>query len=264
MSDERWTAQRVVAASNEWVWVPDDATSTRTDEFLVVHPPGYLPLATMVRVFGSGRAAPDLADDVEAAARRLGSSRLSWRLSDFTVPRDLEDVVRSRGGTTTERMDILAIPMGPELPDVGTPPDVHVRRVRDPETVADMLVVTADGFGQGEVAPERHVAALDEALRGLDDDSVGMVVSYVDGRPAGTGGWTLAGPVCRLWGGATHTLYRRRGAYRAVLAERLRITRARGATLGLTHGVVDTSSPILRSMGFVRYGEERLLEQPLA
>ena len=46
---------------------------------------------------------------------------------------------------------------------------------------------------------------------------------------------------------------------RAVLAERLRIARAVGATLGLTHGRVDTSSPILRRIGFTRYGEQRQL-----
>jgi GNAT superfamily N-acetyltransferase len=138
-----------------------------------------------------------------------------------------------------------------------------VRRVRDPETVAHLLAVSADGFGEGDADQERHDATLAEARRGLDDDSVGMVVSYVDGQPAGSGGWTLAGPVCRLWGGATHTRFRRRGAYRAVLTERLRLARARGATLGLTHGVVDTSSPILRGLGFTRYGEQRILEQPL-
>ena len=81
------------------------------------------------------------------------------------------------------------------------------------------------------------------------------MVAYVDGQPAGTGGWTLAGPVCRLWGGATHSALRGRGAYRAVLAERLRMARAAGATLGLSLGRVETSAPILRGLGFTRYGE---------
>ena len=53
--------------------------------------------------------------------------------------------------------------------------------------------------------------------------------------------------------------WRGRGAYRAVLDARLRTARAAGATLGLTHGVVDTSSPILRRIGFTRHGEERVL-----
>jgi hypothetical protein len=63
--------------------------------------------------------------------------------------------------------------------------------------------------------------------------------------------------VCRLWGGATHSDVRGRGAYRAVLAERLRRARAAGATLGLSLGRVETSAPILRGLGFTRYGEAR-------
>jgi hypothetical protein len=264
MPAETWTAERVLAASDEWVWIPDDAPSTRTDEFLVVQPPPYRRLATMAWVFGSSRPAERLADDVEAAARDLGSEKLGWRLSDGTVPHDLEAVVTARGGRVTDRMDVLAVPLADRLPDFGTPPGIEVRRVRDAETVADLLAVSADGFGEGDVDPERHPAALAEARRGLDDDSVGYLVAYVDGRPAGAGGWTLVGDVCRLWGGTTHTAFRRRGAYRAVLAERLRLSKARGATLGLTHGVIDTSSPILRGLGFTRYGEQRIVEQPLA
>jgi GNAT superfamily N-acetyltransferase len=100
---------------------------------------------------------------------------------------------------------------------------------------------------------------LAEVCRGLDDDSGGRFIAYVDGEPAGVGGWTLAGDVCRLWGGGTHSAFRGRGAYRAVLEARLRTARAAGATLGLTHGVVGTSSPILRRIGFTRYGETRQL-----
>ncbi len=49
----------------------------------------------------------------------------------------------------------------------------------------------------------------------------------------------------------------RRGAYRAVLAERLRLARAHGAALALTKGRVETSCPILLRAGFTDYGEER-------
>jgi hypothetical protein len=42
-----------------------------------------------------------------------------------------------------------------------------------------------------------------------------------------------------------------------VLAERLRLARAAGATLGLSLGRVETAAPILRELGFVRYGEQR-------
>jgi hypothetical protein len=44
-----------------------------------------------------------------------------------------------------------------------------------------------------------------------------------------------------------------------VLRARLDIAVRAGATLALTHGRVDTSSPILRRLGFHRYGEQRQL-----
>jgi hypothetical protein len=144
------------------------------------------------------------------------------------------------------------------VPDFAVPADVEARRAVDEDTVRDSLTVSDEAFGDA-ASSERVAWSLQEVRRGLVDDTVGRVVSYVDEQPAGTGGWTLAGAVCRLWGGATRSALRGRGAYRAALATRLEIARAAGATLGLTHGVVDTSSPILTRLGFVRYGETRVL-----
>ena len=49
----------------------------------------------------------------------------------------------------------------------------------------------------------------------------------------------------------------RRGAYRAVLAERLRLAAEAGASLALVKGRVATSAPILARAGFRRCGGER-------
>ncbi len=65
------------------------------------------------------------------------------------------------------------------------------------------------------------------------------------------------GLVARLWGAGTLPRFRGRGAYRALLAERMRVARGYGATLALVKGKVDTSGPILRRAGFTPYGEER-------
>ncbi|WP_344818194.1 hypothetical protein [Microbacterium soli] len=61
----------------------------------------------------------------------------------------------------------------------------------------------------------------------------------------------------RLWGAATLPGSRGRGAYRAVLAERLRIGAEPGATTALVKGRVSTSAPILARAGFTHYGDER-------
>ncbi len=254
-----WDAEAVLAASNKWSWVPDGAPHVRTDEYLVVACPDYFLTPTSARVFGSERDAVVLADEIADIARGFGRDRLWWRLSELTRPEGLEPELVRRGATVVERMDVLALPIADGVPDLAVPDDVEVRRVTDPQTVRDAIAVGNDAFGGEEPTDEQVASSLAEVERGLGDDSGGRWVAYVDGRPAGTGGYTLADDVCRLWGGGTHGTLRGRGAYRAVLAARLDAARAAGATLALTHGVVDTSSPILRRMGFTRYGEERTL-----
>ena len=36
MSRPSWTAEDVVAASDEWIWIPDGSREVRTDDYLVV------------------------------------------------------------------------------------------------------------------------------------------------------------------------------------------------------------------------------------
>ena len=259
-----WDAEAVLAASNEWSWVPEGAPHVRNDEYLVVAYPDHFLTPTSARVFGSERDASELADEIAEIAQGFGRDRLWWRLSELTRPEGLEPELVRRGATVVDRMDVLALPLGGGVPDLAVPDDVEVRRVTDAQTVRDAIVVGNDAFGGEEPTDEQVASSLAEVERGLDDDSGGRWVAYVDGRPAGTGGYTLADDVCRLWGGGTHGTLRGRGAYRAVLAARLDTARAAGATLALTHGVVDTSSPILRRIGFTRYGEERTLVLDLA
>ncbi len=254
-----WDAAAVLAASNAWVWVPEGAPHVLNDEYVVVAYPDYFLTPTSARVFGSERDAVDLADEISAVARELGRDRLWWRLSAFTRPSGLEPELVRRGATVVDRMDVLALPLEDGVPDLAVPDDVEVRRADDEPTVRDAILIGNDAFGGEEPTAEQVATALAETQRGLADGSGGRWVAYVDGRPAGTGGFTLADDVCRLWGGSTHGALRGRGAYRAVLAARLEAARAAGATLALTHGVVDTSSPILRRIGFTRYGEERTL-----
>ena len=75
-----WDATAVLAASNEWSWVPDGAPHVRTDEYLVVAYPDYFITPTSARVFGSDRGPADLVEEICDVARGWGHGRLWWRL----------------------------------------------------------------------------------------------------------------------------------------------------------------------------------------
>jgi hypothetical protein len=80
----------------------------------------------------------------------------------------------------------------------------------------------------------------------------------------GAGGCTLAGEVAQLWGAITLPASRGRGSYRAVLAERLRLAREHGGTMGLAKRRILNSGPILLRAGFAGYREERCYWLPIS
>lgn len=104
---------------------------------------------------------------------------------------------------------------------------------------------------------------LDEVTAGLDTGEGFRVLGRVDGVAVSTGGTTLIDGFARLWGAATLAEARGRGAYRAVLAERLRAASELGATTALVKGRTATSAPIIARAGFTHYGDERAYRVPL-
>jgi len=124
-------------------------------------------------------------------------------------------------------------------------------------------MVTVRGWGRKEPAGAALARDFAGAIGDLASWSGFRVLASVRGQPASVGGCTLRGEVVQLWGAVTLREYRRRGSYRAVLAERLRLAREHGAALALVKGRSGTSGPILLRAGFADYGEERCYWLPL-
>ena len=82
----------------------------------------------------------------------------------------------------------------------------------------------------------------------IDDDATGA--------PMASGGLNIFPDLGLgfLWGGGTDPAFRRRGAYRAVVAARLRRAAARGCTTVAIYARESTSDPIAEALGFVRHG----------
>ena len=122
----------------------------------------------------------------------------------------------------------------------------------DVDTYRDWDRVSVEVFG----GSPRSDADLRDGIARRQPTST-LLVAYRDGRPLGTGGASRAGDVLRLWGGAVLEDARGAGAYRALLAARLRQGVDDGCRMALVKGRVETSAPILRRAGFEEYGEER-------
>lgn len=85
-------------------------------------------------------------------------------------------------------------------------------------------------------------------------------VATVDGRVAGTASALLSNRGLFLIGGSTAPWARGRGVYRALVAARWRYAVDRGTPALAVHAIHNTSSPILRRIGFKHICTMRHLE----
>lgn len=262
------SADNVVAASNAWAWIPDNATTAATPEYLLVRFPDYFdhPLE-LLRFNPAEESGPALATAVDLVldrAREFGLPDLYWWVK-LDSPRDVIDLLLARGGAVDETLDVLAVDLRAGVPELLPPvSEVTLRWATEVATHRHGTEVGVAVFG-GSMPPEERLAQ--EAKR--DSDTVragdgGMVVAYVDGAPVGSAGIAMADGVARLWGGAVLETARGQGVYRALLGARLKYGASHGATMGLVKGRVDTSGPILRQAGFAAYGQEISYRVPLA
>jgi hypothetical protein len=261
------SAEKVVAASNAWSWIPDNATTEATEEYLLVRFPDYfdhpLELLRFSPAEASG-ASPEAVDAVLDRARRFGLPDLHWWVR-LDSPSEVGDLLVARGATVDETLDVLAVDLSRGAPELLPPArEVTLRWATDVPTLRDATQVGVTVFG-GSMPPEERLveeAKRDSATVASGDG--GMVVAYADGDPVGSGGIAMADGVARLWGGAVCPEARRQGVYRAILAARLRYGAAHAATMALVKGRIETSAPILRQAGFAAYGQEIMYRIPLA
>jgi len=263
MSDA-WDPPTVLRAATEWSWVPPDAECVVTDVTLTRWP-AWAQGRVVLTGLASARAPEDVLRDAVDQARAWGSDTLGVWVSASSTP-DLTDLLLARGARLEDTVDVLARGLEPDVEPGSreTPPHegrLVVRRVTDVDGLRDADRVDTAVWDQHPLDDDR----LADAARTLraDDSREIRVVAYQDGEPVASAGVTLAaaprpglGTVARLWGAGTVPDRRGRGAYRAVLEERLRLSAGAGASLALVKGRVSTSARVLRKAGFERYGEE--------
>jgi Acetyltransferase (GNAT) family len=257
-----WTSERVLRAAAAWVWVPPDADEVRTDDYQLIRYADHFAQPTQVAWSRTQRPLDEVIDQVFRQVRDWGRSAVYWWTSPATSPRDTESVLLERGATVAEIVHVLAYDMGAGLPTVDTPDDVRVELVRDEPAYRALQLVEAQVWEAPYPDDDRLARGLREAQADLADRSGFRVVGWIGDEPVAFGGCSLVDEIARLWGAGTRAAWQHRGAYRAVLRERLRLARDSGATLALVKGRVETSAPILKRIGFTSYGEERCYKLP--
>lgn len=244
-----------------WVWVPDGADEVQSEEYrLVRYPDRYCdPTFPPAQVVWSNakRPAGDLIDDVSAHVRAWGLREVSWSVSGVTRPADTEQVLVANGAVLREAYRVLAYDLRAGLPELDLPDDVVVELVSDEPGLHAAMRVNAEGWGSPRPSEAELAREVERMARELEHWSSFRVLVSIGGEPVATGGCTLIGDAAHLLGSVTLAAWRRRGAYRAVLVERLRLASQHGAVLAVVKGRIDTSAPILTRAGFIDYGEER-------
>lgn len=243
-------ADAVRAAAARWIWVPVDASEVTTDDYRLSHYTDY----SSVQWSRTTRPVAGLLEEVLDHVRAAGRPELRWWVDQRTEPANTEQQLATLGLTLTERLEVLALPVGTELP---VPAELTVAEVRDRAGVELASRLQREVFAQSPDT-EAHLAE-QTRLAGLPDDErlSRCYVAYLDGEPVAAGGSTVDGDALRFWDGSVLPAHRGRGAYRALVAHRLADARTTTAEFALVKAVADTSAPILKQLGFTPYGEQR-------
>lgn len=256
-----WTAEQVLQAAAAWVWVPEDAEQVRTEEYQLIRYPDRFcdPTWPPAQVAWSRATRPvdELIGEVAQCTRAWGLDEVGWWVSAATRPEGTERTLLAGGATHAESVRVLGYELARGLPALDPPAGALAELVSDEPLSRAATLVAVNGWGRPQPDEAEFATQVEQVLQDLEGWSSFKVVAFLDGRPVGTGGCTLAGEVAQLWGAVTLPAWRGRGVYRAVLAERLRLAAEHGASLALVKGRVETSAPILERAGFADYGEER-------
>lgn len=242
--------EAVRAAAARWIWIPVDATDVTTDDYRLTHYSDYSSVQWSV----TERPLDAVLAEVVDHAREADRPTLRWWVDDRTRPADTEAQLAALGLRMVERLEVLALPVETDLP---VPDDVTVVQATSRADVELAGRIQAEVFDMSP-ATQAQVQDLTRSVTLPETERlIRSYVAYVDGEPVASAGSTVDGDALRFWDGAVRSAHRGRGAYRALVAQRLRDARTTTARFALVKAVDTTSAPILKKLGFAPYGEQR-------
>ena len=188
------------------------------------------------RIVAPGMLGPVSHDEIAEIVRWYESAGIEPRIEvcPYADP-SLLKALASLGFSLVDFDNVLACDLSGTreiVPPSSPPPELSVRRI-DPADAAEVRAyaraVVPQFFAEGAAISAEQCGATERAVRHPRSIVLG---AYLDGRVVGGGGLEIApdgSPLATLWGLAVLPEYRRRGIQGAIIAERLRIARERGA-----------------------------------
>ena len=180
----------------------------------------------------------------QAAYFRSRGEELIWRVYEHDKPAGLGDCLAAEGfepeapGTLMifDLANQLTAPIGPEI---------EIRRVATMEDLQGFMAASDAAFGREE--SWRRCAYSDR----LSDPDLALYVALVSGKVVASARLEMAASnFGLLFGGGVSPAYRRKGLYRALVAERAQEATRRGCGY-LSADARETSRPILQNLGFI-------------
>ena len=247
------TTDDILRAAAAWAWFPRGSEQAN-EHLLLVRYPAQLGGGVRASQVSSTADAATVVDHAIERTRGWGEDRLTFWTNPSDAP-DLEAEMQRRGAEHIDTVAVFARAIDELAVDVPSAATAEVVRTLDQVREVDAINVPV--WEQVALDDEGLRVEHEEVSAGLAAGEHVRVLARLDGRAVSVGGCTIVDGFARLWGAGTLAAARGRGAYRAVLAERLRLSAELGATTALVKGRVSTSAPILRRIGFRHFGDER-------
>ena len=256
----------VIAAENAWILTgPPGTEEIETAEYKLVRLPYGAPDLLQLLWVRTERPAGDVLTEVLDQASGMGEDAL-FVYAKLDAPAGFDDALTVRGAELVETCDVLAAP----LPTDAKAPDLPALKIEwriSVETARAVAEIGVEVFGgalpTGDTLEEALVQRAAAGRESVAAGTGGTVLARLDGTPVGTASLEIVDGVARLAGGGVLEPYRGKGIYRAMVETRLTYAADHGATMAFSFGRIDTSSPILRRLGFESYGQERMYRLPL-
>lgn len=217
--------------------------------------------AVVTAMNGGEGEVPDMLDEVRSLVP--ADVHTDWYIGPSARPTGIVDELTALG--VREPADgsgtLHALLLDGDPTDVT--PDVETREVSSMSDHTAAAEVRWEAFERPLEEREHErgflVTYYEEYLRTRNRSMISFVAT-VDGRVAGTASALLSNRGLFLIGGSTAPWARGRGVYRALVAARWRYAVDRGTPALAVHAIHNTSSPILRRIGFKHICTMRHLE----